>query len=288
MKDFGFSINVNKDTNYIIGHTESDWSALRKNSLVSIGDDGHFYNIGNIEPLNFITDFTVDNDKLKIDGNYENYFIADDILTISYKEYELLTVLNIKNKGSNYKVNDILSLNGGILSVNTVDNQSQNTLFQVEEVDGGGGINKLKILNKGIYLKYPDKENALLGGKGKDGLIIIESSLIKERKMIERQVVSARNQDSNTIIELNYKLPENITEGKISMNKFKGLLTSNYIGETKRDTNYVIIRDFTPFYGLPLLVKGGNKLEETYNHSILELEKRIKDLEDKVSKLSNV
>jgi hypothetical protein len=48
------------------------------------------------------------------------------------------------------------------------------------------------------------------------------------------------------------------------MNKFKAFLTSNYVGETKRNMEYHVLRDFSPHFGLPLLVKGGNKLEETY------------------------
>jgi hypothetical protein len=86
--------------------------------------------------LNFITDFVIEDNKLKIEGNYEDYFIFDDIITISYKEYELLTILMVIKEGQGYKVNDILSLDGGVLSVNIIDNQSQNTTLQVEEVDG--------------------------------------------------------------------------------------------------------------------------------------------------------
>lgn len=285
MKDFGFSINVDKDTNYIIGHTESSWEALRNSSIVSIDNDGHFYNIGGVEPLNFITDFTLKDDKLMIDGNYENLFIIDDILTISYKEYELLTILNIKDKGTNYKINDILNLDGGILSTNLIDNKSQPTILQVEEVDSVGGINKLKVLSKGIYLQFPPKENKLTG-KGNGAQVSLEYNLIKDRKMIERQVISAQNQDSNTIIDLNYKLPENVTAGKISMSKYKAFLTSNYIGDTKKNAQYTIIRDFSPNFRFPLLAKGSNKLEETLNHTIIELDKKIKELENKINSLT--
>jgi hypothetical protein len=55
-----------------------------------------------------------------------------------------------------------------------------------------GGIKKLKILNKGLYLQFPEKINDLKGGKGNNAVIHIESNLIKERKMIERQIISAQ------------------------------------------------------------------------------------------------
>ena len=285
MKNFGRNINIDKNTNVVIGHTEVDFSSARINSLINIDKDGHFYTIGAIEPFNFISDFTIKNNDLIIPGNVESYFLFEDILTISYKEYELLTILNINNKGTGYKVGDILSLSGGILSVNIIDNTSFPTLLKVEEISSNGEINKLTIAHRGAYISFPEKNNKLQGGSGKDANILLESNLNSNRKMIERQVVSAESFGPDTVIELNYKLPKDVYEGKISMSKYKIILTSNYVGETKRNINYSIARDYTPIYYLPLALKNGNKFEESYNYTVIKMEQKIKELEDKINSL---
>ena len=288
MKNFGHSINIDHDSNYIIGHSEVDYSSARIGSLINIDNDGHFYIIGAVEPLNLILNFSIDGNNIIVNGNYENYFLLDDVLTISYKEHEMLIIDSILNNGVNYKAGDVLSLNGGILSTNTIDNTSQSTNFKVDDVDIKGTIKKLTPISKGKYIKFPDKTNNLIGGRGSGAQISVESALVSNRKMFERQVISATNQDSNTIIELNFKLPPAIQEGKVSINKYKIFLTSTYVGPTKKNVNYNIVRDYSPILQLPLLVKGSNKLEEIANHNILRLEQKIKELEDKINRINSL
>lgn len=284
MKNFSHSINVDKDKNYVISHTESDWAAMRNNSLISIDDDAHFYTIGNTKQLNFIADFEITNNNLIISGNYEHYFLKDDVLTVSYKEYELLTIKSIINNGNAYKIGDILSCSNGQLSVNIFDNSKNSTTFQVEEVDGNGGIIKLKIINKGIYIIPPEETNTLVGGNGNSAVISLGFIIINNRRMIDRQVANARNDQSNTIIELNDYLPAGVNSGKISMSKYIGYLTSNYIGNTKKNSKYHITRDKTPHLGLPFLSKNSQKNDEFFNHVILELDKKIQELESRLDK----
>lgn len=285
MKNFSHSINIDNNSNLIVSHTESDWAAMRNNSLVSIDNDGHFYTIGKIDKLNFIIDFAVDDkNNLVIPGLFEHYFLKDDVLTISYKEHELLTIKSIINKGRGYKNGDILNCSGGELSVRIFDNYKSATTFQVEETDGDGGVLKLKTLNKGIYIIPPEINNTLTGGNGSGLQILFGYTTLNNRTMIEREVISAQNQDSYTIIQISDRLPIGITSGKISMNKYLGYITSNYVGKTKRNAKYSILRDRTPHLGLPLLAKNSPKTEEFFNYTLLELDKKIKELEDRLTK----
>ena len=128
MKNFGYNINVDKNSNCIVGHSEVDCSHIRPGSLINIHNDNHFYTIASTEPLSFISEFISEGRNLIINGNYENYFLLDDILTLSYKEYELLTIKEVTNRGANYQVGDTLSLNGGVLSINILDNIFENSL----------------------------------------------------------------------------------------------------------------------------------------------------------------
>lgn len=285
MKNYGFNININKNSNAVIGHTEANWHTLKKNSLINIGNDAHFYTIGKVDPLNFISDFVVEDNNLLINGEYENYFLADDVVIISYKEYELLTIKNITNKGIGYKIGDILNFTGGELSINVIDNKSHPTLLKVEEIGNAGCINKLSIFQRGVYLKFPNKLNTLNGGSGSGAEIDTESNIITNRKMIERQVIRAESRNNQTLVQINYPLPSPIKEGKLSFNKHIAYLTSNYVGEDSRNTEYHILRDSTPHLGLPILLKNSNKSTEYYNHTIQLLDKEIKDLKNRLDKL---
>jgi len=288
MRDFGFTINIDKDSNFIIGHSEVEWTSLRNGSMISIEDDLFFYTITNKEKIFFIQDFQLlESKKITINGHYESFFLEDDILTITYKEYELLTLKNILNKGIGYKINDIISINGGQLSKNISDNSSQSTSFEVEGIDIDGGITNISIIKKGLYLQTPELTNNINGGHGSGAQFLLEYRTIESRKTLERQIETIEDSGHQTIITLNYALPDSIINGKISVEKWKAFLNSNYTGESRRGVEYHIIKDFTPNIKLPLLVKNSNKLEESYNHCIQILDLEILKLKQAIESLKN-
>lgn len=288
MKQFGFALNINRDSNTLVSHSESDWSFLRPGDLVTIDDDKIFYEIASRENLFFIQSFDKINDtQIVINGNYEYLFIPDDVINISYKEYELLTIKEILNKGNGYKVNDILNLTGGEVSINVTDNSSQSTLLKVEAVDSHGGITKFSIANRGNYTIFPDKINDLYGGHGQECKISVEDRITESRKMLERQIESVKENESNTIITLNYSLSNSIINGKISCNKWKAYLSANYTGETKRNAEYHVTRDHTPYLKLPLVLKNSGKLEEYYNYTIKKIDQELARQAEEIRKLKS-
>lgn len=285
MKNFSHSINVNNNSNYIINHTECDWSAMRKNSLISIGNDMHFYTIGHVEPLNVICDFSVLGNDVVLNDNLEENFIIGDTVTISYKEYELFGITSIINKGQGYKIGDILSPDNGIVSNNIFDNTMYYTNLKVADIDGDGGILKLDIQDNGRYIEPPQNSSSLSGGNGSNAQIFLSYRVINNRKMVDKQVISCKYNNGITSVELDSSLPSGVKDGKLSMRKFKGWLTSNYIGQTQRDIKYHVVRDATPFLGMPFLSKNSNKNEEFYNHTILQLDHKLKDLQRQIDEL---
>ncbi len=285
MKYIDNVININKGNNFIISHSDSDWNYLREGMSINIGNDAIFYTIGNKEKINFIQEFKKETKGISIDGNWEYLFLIGDSINLSYKEYELLTIKNIINKGENYKDGDLLSLNGGSLSINIFDNTSNSTLLKVESVNGNGGIEKLSVIHRGKYICFPNTSNSILGGHGQNAIIDIESKIIESRTIVERTILSIKNIDYKTIIELSYPIPENIQEGKISVTKWKAYLSNNYIGETQKNVSCNIIRDSTPYLELPLLLKNSNKTEEIFNHSIKKIDSEIKLLKDQLEEL---
>jgi hypothetical protein len=287
MKNFTHSINVTHNSNYIISHSGCDWSPLRVNSLISIDNDMHFYTIGKVEELNLVVDFKVINGLLILNGNLDENFIIDDSVTLSYKEYELSAIKSIISSGQNYKVGDILSPEDGVASINVFDNSQSKTLIKVEDVGENGSIHKLSIINNGKYISIPKENTNLFGGNGNGATISTIYSTSVNRKMIDKQVISSYCENNGTVLELDSELPIEVTEGKLSLYKHRAFLTSNYIGETKKNCQYHVIRDVSPFLGLPLLLKNSNKNEESYNHTILKVDKIIHDLQVQIYNLNN-
>lgn len=286
MKQFGFTLNIDNKSNIIISHAEADWSFLRHGDLIIIDDDKIFHTVLSREKMMFIQPFEkIENNKIAINGNYEFIFIVDDILNLSHKEYELLTVKSIIDKGENYKKDDIISLSGGTVSVDIVDNSSETTLFKVEQVDAHGGVLKLNIINKGLYSQFPEKENLIHGGSGKNLKISVEEKITDSRKLIERQVTNVEQNGARTILSLNYSLPDSVVNGKVSVQKWKAVLASEYLGESKRNVEYTVVRDSTPYLHLPLVVKGSDKLVESFNDALKKIDSEISRLKSEIEKL---
>lgn len=284
MKKFSHSINIENNSNRLVSHTDSDWSAMRDGCLISIDDDNHFYTVGKLEELNFISDFNYDGN-IVLNGDYSNLFLENDTITISYKEYEAFAIISVLNPGSSYREGDVLSCSGGNLSINVVNNVKYPTLIKVESVDGQGGISQISLLNKGLYVTPPDSDNSLSGGFGSSARISITYEVAKNRKMIDKQVINSVFNGGSTILSLNYQLPSGVKDGKISFNKYIAYLTSNYVGDTKKNVNYHVVRDRTPGLNLPMLLKNSNKNEEIFNFTIMQLDEKIVNLEKRIAQL---
>ena len=286
MKHFGFSINIDKNSNTLISHGGSNWSALREGSLVNINNSNHFYTIGNKESINVIKSFkNVNGHNIEIDGNYENLFLDNDLINLSYREYTLFIINNIVNGGKGYKKGDILAPSDGQLSINSFDNSSEICALEVKETDGNGTILKLNISKNGRYLYPPTYSNQVKGGSGNGAQIFLKFNTIDSKKNLERQIIKCVNQEYRTLITLNYPISVFILNGELSINKWKAYLTSNYVGENVRNGSYHIVRDYTPHHQIPLMTKGTAKIEETYNHGVHEFDKIIKNLTERINEL---
>jgi hypothetical protein len=286
MKHFGFSINIDKNSNTLVSHAGSNWSALREGSLININNETHFYTIGHKENFNISTNFkNLNGSQIQIDGNYESFFLNNDLINLSYKEYTLSSIMNIVDGGAGYKKGDILIPDGGQLSINSFDNNSETSAIEVKEVDGNGKILKTSITKNGKYLYPPNSTNAVKGGKGKNAQIILQFVGTNYKKNIDRQVIKCVSNESETVLTLNFPISIYIVKGDLFISKWKAYLTSNYVGENVRNGSYHVIRDYTPNHQIPLMTKGTNKIEETYNHSVQQFDKIITNLTNRINEL---
>lgn len=287
MKLIGSIASIKQNTNAIISTTYSDWSAIRNGTFIKFDDDFNFYTVSHVEKRTFIKDFVVLRPSvLQINENCGLNIGEDDSLTISYKEHELNIIYKLISAGRGYRVGDFLTLNGGIASINIIDNTLNSSVIMVNKVGENGEIIEYQIHNRGKYLTAPiDPIITLNGGFGSGASIECSFKLTDHRSFIERDVQKIEFKNAETLVYLHYALPANITEGKLSITKWEIILTSNYAGETKINRPFQIIRDFTPNYKIPLLAPNSVNQELIFNHAIITLDKKIAELEGKIKKL---
>ena len=57
------------------------------------------------------------------------------------------------------------------------------------------------------------------------------------------------------------------------------------MGETKVNVVYTVSRDFTPNFKLPLLLKGSNSPEVTYNQAIKIIDEEMQSMWEDIEKI---
>lgn len=286
MKDFGFTASCLKNTNRVISSTESNWGAIRKGSFLVLSDDSEFYSVGDVKEIRIIKEFTTTNPQtLSISGNNCPVFLKNDTLEVSFKEYEVDDILGIFSAGEGYSEKDILTLSGGTPYFDVGSNVTEPATFVVILVDERGSITKIDLLNRGSYLEAPHQTSALNGGKGKNAGLNLTYKLSDRRRVVERSIEEVTYHPEQTLIRLNYPLDKDIKRGKINLSKWELLLTANYVGESKLDVCYKVLRDFTPYLGIPLITRNSPSFDQLYNKGAQILDGRIKGIEERLAKL---
>ncbi len=286
MKSLGNTVSVFKDTNQVFSCSDVDWSTVREGSYFKLSRDNVSYIVGRTSQIYFIKDFEVlSRNEIKVNSNIGPNLIVGDSLVISYKEYELSTLLSISNGGENYKVNDIVSIIGGKVSKDIQTGVSSLISFIVTKVGPKGEIEELGPNTRGRYIQPPNFISFLADGSGVGAVLELEYRIIDDRTTIERGIDNIILQDDKTIITVNFPLPVGLLIGKLSVEKWKIELTQPYIGESAIHENYELCRDFTPNLKLPISVRGNFRMETLYNQSIIILDEQINQLKNTISEL---
>jgi hypothetical protein len=278
MKELGLVASALKGHNEIISDTEADWSVIREGTYFRFKGDMAFYTIASKERLYYIKDFDVLSSSLiLVDDNTSIFLQNQDSLTISFKEFECDTVVEIKNGGVNYKIGDKVSVKGGVLSKNLIDNTTQPTTLLVKQIGHAGNITEVSIEKNGKYILPPENECQIIG-KGMGAIIELEFSVSDKRGILEREIEKIELNSGQTKITLNFPLPENLKAGKLSIDKWKAFLSADYSGENKLGQSYEMLRDFTPNLNLPLMIKNSVSPEFVFNESMAILDKKLTEI----------
>lgn len=290
MKEIKLTGSILNNSNKVISEADADWRIIKEGCLIKFQDDNSFYQAIRVDPYFYARDYESSNPHiLTVKDDSSLYIHQGDNITISWKEYELLTIFNILNGGRNYRVDDIIFIDGGVASNKLEDGIEQKCHLRVAEILPGGIINKVTIENKGKYIETPNNKTGIRGGSGTGGLLEVQFKLLDERAYVERDIINLTvNSNSHTVISLSYPIPTGVKEGKISVKKYTLTLSSNYQGKQKTSEIFDVIKDFTPQFGWPLLVANSFSSQTLINHSFIAIDKKVAELQNRIKELENL
>lgn len=285
-KTHGHSISVQSKSNKILSSTQDGFGGIKPGSYVKIGNSDLLYSILSSKNIFYSKNFEViDGRKIKINNNTEIYLQKDDLIKIIYDEYKLSNVLKIVNPGRFYKEGDVLNICGGILSVDIQSGSGQVSQLIVDEINESGQIKRLSLKTPGKYIEFPKGQIEVYGGLGTNCVLELNYTLVEERNILEKVIKNIEFKDNETYLTLDYSLPLGLKKGGLSLEKWEITLSENYQFNTQLNVSYQIFKDFTPHLELPLLVKNSASTDLIVNKALHKLDAKIKELEDKISKI---
>lgn len=288
-KSYGGLISAEKGSNvvYSVGDAGA-WSTVKNGSLLQVEDHQEFYPIieTQSESLEFKFEKT-ENNKILIKNNISS-LNENDSLFIDIKEYQFFTLTGVVSGGSGYQENDTLEIQDGHPFIDVNTNTSCRTSFKVVAVDENGAVVKLRPIEKGKYINNIFGASLkLVGGSGNGAEISAEFELSGKSTFFEKNIVKIERSPSFTFLSFSTPLPNYVTSGFFKFDKWKMILASPYLGRSSKAMPYSIVRDFTPNYSYPLMTIGSTSPEVIYNDSMIKLDKKIQELEQKIIQLEN-
>ena len=279
----GFTVSVSKDSNKIISSSEDSFAGIKPGSYIKIGNVDLLYSVLNSRKFSYIKEFELlDSKTIQINCDTKISLQREDVIKIIYDEYKLGTILNIINPGQYYKLDDILTVKNGELSIDISSGIGYPTKLKVEEVGEFGGVMKLISDSDGKYIVPPQGKIEVFGDSGENLLLELDYKLIENRNIQERVIKNVEFKDNKTIIILDYSLPIGIKKGTLSTEKWEITLMTEYQGNSSLNVPYKVFNDFSPNYSFPLTVKNNPDMHTIFNKAILDIDKKIKELEDKI------
>src|SRR4051812_48530388 len=114
----GDALSVSKGTCLVYASSQNSLDRVKEGSYLRVGFENAFYIINKKEEFFYLKPFVVkDNFTLEIAENVVPKLQPNDVISLSFKESEMSIVAGIVNAGTNYKVNDVLVVEGGHPSV---------------------------------------------------------------------------------------------------------------------------------------------------------------------------
>ena len=283
-----FAVSIAQNTNRIVSSSNDNLGGTKNGTFIKLGEDDVLYSIIKSNRFLYNKKFETNSSRtIRIQGDTGVNLQPNDIIRINYDEYELFDVLEIKNNGRGYNPDNVITINGGELSIDIADGIGHPTKLKIEEVNINGEVEKISILQRGKYIIPPKTPFTYNSEYGENFEVDLKYYPIDNKSIITRVIktISFDTSNNQTIIDLDYSLPLGITKGNLSVEKWEVLLDRDYKNETKFGLKYRLFKDFTLNYKFPLISKNSNCIETLLNKTFIESDKIIKNLENRIIEL---
>ena len=137
-------------------------------------------------------------------------------------------------------------------------------------------------IQRGAYTTPPPEIVTLTSSNGKELQLQLLYREIDKRGTIETNILGIQSETPDLVLTVDATFPEGVTKGKLSLTKHEIFLTASYCDGDVLNGVCSVIRDVTPYFGIPLLARGSVAPELFLNQAILMLEQEIKKLKDKI------
>lgn len=282
-----FFISILKDTNRVVATSSINWSNLKEGSFLRFKKDPTLYSISKVREFTEFHDFKkINNKTIQINNNTGINFLKTDEIKISYKTYKFVTIFSINNSGNGYKVGDKIKLAISYPSYDIVSGIYDDTILEVREINNKGGITQIGIISSGRYLKeINDTIINTVGGNGNGCKLEVAFKEENIKEPIENKIEYI-DFNTPTTIYLSSPLSDGVEYGKLSVKKWE-LFISASMSENIINSEYEIIQDFTDFLKLGLLVQNSMSKDSIINRNFTIIDDKLKELENKISQLTN-
>lgn len=279
-----FPAGIEKGTNRFVSSSKSSWRHINTSNFFRIKNDHNFYEIVKVSEFCYNQEFeTVDLNTIRIRSDVGANLLLGDELKLMYSIFSFVTVFSISNPGVGYRVNDLIKLNIKNEIYDTYSGEEEYTSLKVTEVDERGQIIKFSIAKKGSYYNSPPEDCDVVGGHGEKARFKCFFKETISSQILDREIVYI-DRNIPTVIQLNCEIPPGITKGNLSVDKWELFITANH-EKSIYDVQYEVIKDFTPYYRMPLLLPNSFSREMIYNRSISIMDSEMRKLENRISEL---
>lgn len=287
MKPEIFEASIERGSNQL--YVKSDRTvAVRNGAFIKLGMNDIFYKTESTQSLNIKKRFTCSGDSLVIKGNYNYKLAENDNCSITFDEYEAIEISKIGQSSTRYKIGEKIYAQGGITSSSSGNLTGEQTQVEITKVGETGQVIKAKINKPGLYVLPPENPVQIMNEDGKTIEMDLEFDLASNVSILERDFTDIEGSESETRIRITYPLPKGIKKGEFIVSKQVIFLDKEYSHESLEGEICQITYDYSPINGIPLMPPNSIDPQTTYNAGIAIIDKKLLELDKRLTRMENM
>jgi len=277
------SIEKGKDKLYV---SSTRTIACVNGAFVKLANNDIFYRAESLEELNIKRKFSIFKESLLIKGNFVHKLFVNDMVSVTFPEYEAESVKFVSSPLSNITEDETFFAQGGVPSSSPSNLTGKYAEIKIKNIDSGTPT--LTIVDAGKYIIPPTNPVTLMNEEGTTINADIEFDLSSNASILERDITDVEFNGERTAINLSYPIPDGVKEGEIVVSKQAVNLNKTYNGETLDAELCQITFDYSPISGIPLLPPNSIDPQSTYNEAVEIIDRKFRLLEERVKKLETL